>query len=178
MAPIRCRFDQTAVWHSDAARGPSTPSLDHLVGAGKQSGRHSKAERLCSLELRKVWPRRTLQEWLAPVVPRAADYGFGGVRVATLGLLIFSAPLGWRSFRIVWPKISDEAVSLRSSPPVFADTPVPTSASTCILAGKPPRAMSSAAMLLHLYRGIGSSQIARLLNSQPLKAILSRDMRR
>src|SRR6516165_10695349 len=25
MAPIRCRFDQTAVWHSDAARGPSTP---------------------------------------------------------------------------------------------------------------------------------------------------------
>jgi hypothetical protein len=33
-------------------------------------------------------------------------------------------------------------------------------------------------MLLHLYRGIGSSLIARLLNSQPLKAILSRDMRR
>jgi hypothetical protein len=31
--------------------------------------------------------------------------------------------------------------------------------------GKPPRAMSSAAMLLHLYRGIGSSLIARLLNS-------------
>jgi hypothetical protein len=25
---------QTAVWHSDAARGPSTPSFDHLVGAG------------------------------------------------------------------------------------------------------------------------------------------------
>src|SRR5262245_4683304 len=35
MAPIRCCFDQTAVWHSDAARGPSTPSLDHLVGAGE-----------------------------------------------------------------------------------------------------------------------------------------------
>src|SRR5215475_13887342 len=33
MAPIRCCFDQTAVWHSDAARGPSTPSFDHLVGA-------------------------------------------------------------------------------------------------------------------------------------------------
>src|SRR5262245_6176350 len=30
MAPIRCCFDQTAVWHSDAARGPSTPSLDYL----------------------------------------------------------------------------------------------------------------------------------------------------
>src|SRR5215472_19375508 len=35
MAPIRCCFDQTAVWHSDAARGPSTPSFDHLVGAGE-----------------------------------------------------------------------------------------------------------------------------------------------
>jgi hypothetical protein len=31
---------------------------------------------------------------------------------------------------------------------------------------------------LHLYRGIGSSLIARLLNSPPLKALLSRDMRR
>src|SRR6516162_1592576 len=39
MAPIRCRFDQTAVWHSDAARGPSTPSLDHLVGTGEQRRR-------------------------------------------------------------------------------------------------------------------------------------------
>src|SRR5215831_3890109 len=27
MAPIRCCCDQTAVWHSDAARGPSTPSF-------------------------------------------------------------------------------------------------------------------------------------------------------
>src|SRR5262249_43940461 len=36
MAPIRCCFDQTAVWHSDAARGPSTPSFDHLVGAGER----------------------------------------------------------------------------------------------------------------------------------------------
>src|SRR6516162_10569216 len=36
MAPIRCCFDQTAVWHSDAARGPSTPSFDHLVGEGEE----------------------------------------------------------------------------------------------------------------------------------------------
>src|SRR5262249_56137774 len=36
MAPTRCCFDQTAVWHSDAARGPSTPSFDHLVGGDQQ----------------------------------------------------------------------------------------------------------------------------------------------
>src|SRR5262244_445623 len=49
MAPIRCCFDQTAVWHSDAARGPSTPSLDHLIGAGKQRRRHFEAEHPCGL---------------------------------------------------------------------------------------------------------------------------------
>ena len=99
----------------------------------------------------------------------AALYGFGEVRVATLALLIFTALSGWRSCGVVIIKFSDHVVIFRSSPTVFADTPVPTSASTCILAGKPPRAMSSAAMLLHLYRGIGSSLIARLLNSQPFE---------
>src|SRR6516225_6941897 len=39
MAPIRCCFDQTAVWHSDAARGPSTPSFNHLVGEREQRWR-------------------------------------------------------------------------------------------------------------------------------------------
>src|SRR6516164_139920 len=134
--------------------------------------------RNAATDLRKVRPRRTLQEWLVPFVCRAAPYGFGEVRVATLALLIFTALSGSRSCGIVSTKFSDQLVTLRSSPTVFADTPVPTSASTCILAGKPPRAMSSAAMLLHLYRGIGYSLIARLLNSQPVKAILSRDMRR
>src|SRR6516162_3292977 len=33
----------TAVWHSDAARGPSTPSFDHLVGAREQAGRQFEA---------------------------------------------------------------------------------------------------------------------------------------
>src|SRR5262245_1887819 len=82
-----------------------------------------------------------------------ARYGFGEVRVATLALLIFTALSGRRSCGVVITKFSDHVVTFRSSPTVFADTPVPTSASTCILAGKPPRAMSSAAMLLHLYRG-------------------------
>src|SRR5262245_56934315 len=36
----------TAVWHSDAARGPSTPSLDHLVDATNQRQRDAEAERL------------------------------------------------------------------------------------------------------------------------------------
>src|SRR6516225_5121202 len=41
----------TAVWHSDAARGPSTPSLDHLVGALLKQRRHVKPERLGGLEV-------------------------------------------------------------------------------------------------------------------------------
>src|SRR6516225_7109603 len=45
MAPIRCCFDQTAVWHSDAARGPSTPSFKHLVGAARHGQRDSDPER-------------------------------------------------------------------------------------------------------------------------------------
>src|SRR5262245_23734553 len=51
MAPIRCCFDQTAVWHSDAARGPSTPSFDHLVGAGEHARWQLKADRLGGLQI-------------------------------------------------------------------------------------------------------------------------------
>src|SRR6266478_4978398 len=90
----------------------------------------------------------------------AALYGFGEVRVATLALLIFTARSRRRSCGVVITKFSDHVATFRSSPTVFADTPVPTSASTRILAGKPPRAMSSAAILLHLYWGIGSSLIS------------------
>src|SRR5215510_12117746 len=61
MAPIRCCFDQTAVWHSDAARGPSTPSFNYLVGDGEQRRRHGEAEHPGGLEidhqLKFGWPQ-------------------------------------------------------------------------------------------------------------------------
>src|SRR5215510_10252640 len=37
---------RTAVWHSDAARGPSTPSFDHLVGAEQEPLRDVQSKSL------------------------------------------------------------------------------------------------------------------------------------
>src|SRR5215467_12471732 len=51
MAPIRCCFDQTAVWHSDAARGPSTPSFNHLVRSHEHARWHGQAERPSGLKV-------------------------------------------------------------------------------------------------------------------------------
>src|SRR5262249_6739434 len=63
MAPIRCRFDQTAVWHSDAARGPSTPSLDHLVGAGKKRRRNFEAKCPRGVEVDHQFKLARLHHW-------------------------------------------------------------------------------------------------------------------
>lgn len=59
-----------------------------------------------------------------------ALYGFGEKRVATLALLTFAALSGLRPCGVVIAKFSGHAVTLRSSPTVFADTPMYRSAST------------------------------------------------
>src|SRR5438132_11287815 len=57
---------ETPVWHVDAARGPSTPSLDHLVGAGDERRRDVKAKRLRGLEVNdQLELRRLLHRKLA-----------------------------------------------------------------------------------------------------------------
>src|SRR5215813_3230341 len=63
MAPIRCCFDQTAVWHSDAARGPSTPSFNYLVGAGEEHGRHSEANGVRGLQVDHKFELRRKFDW-------------------------------------------------------------------------------------------------------------------
>src|SRR6516164_5000116 len=61
MAPIRCCFDQTAVWHSDAARGPSTPSFNHLVGTQQNRRWQLEAKRSGCFEIDdKLYLRRLL----------------------------------------------------------------------------------------------------------------------
>ena len=90
-------------------------------------------------------------------------YLFGETRVATLALLIFTALSGRCSGGVVITKFSGHAVTFRSSPTLVADTPMPASASTRILPGKPPRAMWSAGMFLGLYRIRVTSLFFRLL---------------
>src|SRR5437660_10295383 len=51
MAPVPGDSPKTPAWHIDAARGPSTPSLDHLLGAGKQYPRDHDIESFRRLEI-------------------------------------------------------------------------------------------------------------------------------
>src|SRR6516164_2601991 len=44
-------YDQPAFWHLDAARGPSTPSFDNLVGAGEDAVGDRQPKRLGGLEV-------------------------------------------------------------------------------------------------------------------------------
>src|SRR5215469_2091528 len=44
-------FHQPPFWHLDAVRGPSTPSFDHLIGAGEDQGRDRETERVGGLEV-------------------------------------------------------------------------------------------------------------------------------
>jgi hypothetical protein len=79
-------------------------------------------------------------------------YGLGASRVVTLARVTLIALSGWRSCGLVITKFSGHAATLRSSPTVFADTPISRSTSTCVESGKPPSAIWSAAMFLGLYR--------------------------
>src|SRR6516165_1435298 len=51
MAPRPLVIRLPAFWHLDAARGPSTPSFDHLVGDGDQPGRNDEVERFRRLHV-------------------------------------------------------------------------------------------------------------------------------
>src|SRR5262249_40954918 len=84
------------------------------------------------------------------------SYCFGVARVATLALPTFTADSELRSDGVATARFSGQVASFRSSPTVFADTPMPGSVSTRILSGKPPRATWSAPMLLGLYRTMAS----------------------
>ena len=129
----KCRdvaVPRTAAMYQQQSFGRA--ARDHLVGASSHR-RHGEAEHPCQ-------------------ALDSAPYGFGETRVATLALLTLTALSGWCSCGVVITKFSAHAVTFRSSPTVVADTPMSGSASTRILAGKPPRAMCSAGMLLGLYR--------------------------
>src|SRR6266576_2293978 len=51
MAPVPGDSPKTPAWHVDAARGPSTPSFDHLVGAREHGRCNIEANRLGGFEI-------------------------------------------------------------------------------------------------------------------------------
>jgi hypothetical protein len=62
VAPFPGDCSKTPVWHLDAARGPSTPSLDHLVGGGKERLRYGEAKHLRGLTVDDQFKFRRLHE--------------------------------------------------------------------------------------------------------------------
>src|SRR5262245_43857334 len=60
--------DQSAPWHLDAARGPSTPSFDDLVSASEKRGRYGEADHLGRLQvehkLKPRYPQNRQVGWL------------------------------------------------------------------------------------------------------------------
>ena len=71
---------------------------------------------------------------------KPAPYDLGAVRVATFALLTVTMLSAFRSCGVVIARFSGHAVTLRRSPTVFADTPIPGSTFTRIWAGNPPKA--------------------------------------
>src|SRR4051794_30708338 len=59
----RPRCEGAVQQFGDAARRPSTPSLDHLVGAGEESFRNCEIKSLCRLEVDDQFEFRRLLNW-------------------------------------------------------------------------------------------------------------------
>src|SRR5262249_51588929 len=74
---------RSAVWHSGAARGPSTPSLDHLVGEREQCRRNLQTQRVGGVQIDDKMKLGLLQDRqggrvLALKNPAAVDAGLPG----------------------------------------------------------------------------------------------------
>src|SRR4029078_1706961 len=80
-APFAADSHQPALWHLDAARGPSTPSLDHLVGAGQQARGDVKSQGLRRLGIDcQLVPGRRLYREVARLL--ASEYTIHVTRCA------------------------------------------------------------------------------------------------
>jgi hypothetical protein len=95
-------------------------------------------------------PPRLLTRWSA--AGARFRYAFGEERVGLLALLTLMVPSGLRSGGVVMAKFSGHDVKFRSSPTVLADSPMPSSTSTCIRSGQPSRSVCSEAIFFTLYR--------------------------
>src|SRR4051794_13706823 len=86
--------DQPALWHLDAARGPSTPSFDHLVGELLEMRRPLKPERLGGLEIEHQFELGRLHK-PALVVGHVGSETTTKISIA--GVAVANQPLSCRS---------------------------------------------------------------------------------